>query len=289
MKIDYVSYVPVRYPFNGPEVISKLPDWIRSALIESVAEQGGIWIERDKVDVIAYLDHFFQIGEFLKFTRYNHVEISKEHIDEYDFFKISPISFDLGRDVDFTFVEPTCPLKRCQTGARITSDITVLKQKMERYELACICWVWEKEIELIISRRLKEVFEDNGITGLRYEPCSPKSTAEGFFRATITTSIPHIADDIVVLSGCEACDNILNYALMGERIDRKTVQALDFQMIDRVIVKGKTYHYRKNAWVISRRVLRILLDRKIKGLGGCGFLLKKPFLPVVITDEHLFS
>jgi hypothetical protein len=285
MKKDYVSYVPVRYPFNGPEVISKLPDWIRSALIESVAEQGGIWVERNKVDVIAYLDHFFQIGEILNFTRYDHVEISQEHIDEYDFFKISPISLDLGRDVDFKFVEPTCPLKRCQTGARITSDITLLKQKMEQYELASIYWVWEKEIELIISHRLKEVFEGNGITGLRYEPCSPKSTTEGFFRATITTTIPHIADDIVVLSVCEACDTILNYALMGEHIDSKTVQALDFQMIDSVIVKGKTYYYRKNAWMISRRVLRILSERKTKGLGGCGFLLKEKFLPVVITKQ----
>jgi len=287
MKRDYVSYVPVKYPFNGAEVISKLPGWIRSALIESVAEQGGIWVERGKVDVIAYLDHFFQIGELLKFTRYNHVEISQEHIDEYDFFKISPISLDLWRDVDFKFVEPTCPLKRCQTGARITSDITVLKQKMERYELASIYWLWENEIELIISRRLKAVFEDNGITGLRYEPCSPKSAADDFFRATITTAIPHIADDIVVLSGCEACDTILNFALMGERVDSKTVQDLDFQMIDRVIVKGKIYYYRKKAWMISRRVLKILLERKTKGLVSCGFLLKNPFLPVVMTRANL--
>jgi len=60
----------------------------------------------------------------------------------------------------------------------------------------------------------------------------------------------------------------------------------DFQMINRVIVKGKEYFYGLPRWFVSRKVLQILLKHAKGDLRPIGMFLKKSFVPVPITESN---
>ncbi len=129
-------------------------------------------------------------------------------------------------------------------------------------------------IRFIISERLRQEFDLQHVTGIKYEELEDEQksrTDTKIYVAEIIPSVAQTANDIELSDYCSTHRIILTFILRDIRTPRANVGVEDFQMIDRVIVKGTEYYYAGPDFMISRKVLNILLKQKIKELYACCF------------------
>jgi hypothetical protein len=69
--------------------------------------------------------------------------------------------------------------------------------------------------------------------------------------------------------------------MWGFTTPREAIGTEDFQMIDRLHVKGRQYLYILPTFIVSRKALHLLLDNAPGDLRPKGVYFKKSFVPVV--------
>lgn len=301
MKIEFFYYWPAKKRTVMTDIKKELPPHILSELVTSPVADSAIMVETSKREVVRFLDELLGIGtKFLglvtktNYTKYLHVEIDASELDSYEFFFISPVTLELRKDVTFAFRSPSCASGYCQTGAAIIAPIRIKGKHANRLNLGELCWEWDQAITLIISRRLKDLFDERGLTGLKYSACFVDSDQESadatsingkppFFQATFDAATCQHASAINVRTWCKKHMVITDYDLFELETRRQDLLSADFQMIDRVIVGKAAFLFRRPLWVVSRRVLRLLLEERVTGLRTKGPLLKQRFLPLVTS------
>jgi len=296
MIVDYFWYSPVvkkrgKTYLDSDETVKKMPVNIKEQLLQHpYCSQGCILAETKKSDLIAFLDNFLKI-EKNEFDRTRHIEITEEEIDKYDYFLVGLRVLNWGEHITYEFNRPTCKTDACFWGAQITSPTRIKSEKIRSLSLAKIYDIWNFGVRFIISEKLKEIFDLKGITGLKYEPCliehkkDSKTEAQifkdGFYVATIVSAVTQKADQIFIHSWCKKHSTIFSYDACNVTYEQGNLIKGDFQMVNRIIVRGKEYDYILPFWFVSRKVLNILLANKVADIRPIGLYFKKSFVPVV--------
>ncbi len=295
MAIEYFWYSPVIKKRGGnhlgsAEMIKKMPANIKGQLLQHPAGgQDCILAETKKSDLVTFLDNFLKI-EKNEFGRTRHIEIDEDEIGNYDYYYIRLRVLNWGEHITYEFNRPTCKTDACPYGAQITTPTRIKSEKIRSLGLAKIYDIWNFGTRFVISEKLKEIFDSNGITGLKYEPClieykkdkktEAKIFEDRFYVATIVPAMSQRADRIFLYSWCKKHSTIISYDACNLTYVRDNMIEGDFQIVDRIIVKGKEYYYILPFWFVSRKVLNILLENKIADMRPIGLYLKKSFMPV---------
>lgn len=294
MALQYFTYTSADTAVPAYQRKPLLPDWVKARLLEKDgATQNEIIANAADAEIVAFLDEYFHIGRKKEYTRYCHIEATEDEIGAYDFFAIRPADIEFPRDVVGDTAEPSCPTGLCQRGARLLSPLCLRTKRATQNDMAVVT-DWNASIILVLSAQLKTALEAMGVAGLTYEPCTiptsgtPASAGSPPYTACLNTCTYHAADSIHIHSQCVKCTTILDYALHGVRLDREAILPSDFLAIDRVVIPGRifgktTYFYSRPHWIISRRVLQLLLGGSFRGLRPMGFFLGQRFLPVPVS------
>jgi len=293
MRIETVDYYPGKTHIRESDMEKRLPAHMRKELVQDARLVSAICVETSKTDVVEYLDKAFQIGKSLDYVKETHLEIDESEIPDFAYFRVDPRGLELGRDVFAELQRPTCKTEVCPHGAQMLSPVKISVKKSHRVGIAIVGRLWQRTIELVISPSVKRLFDSEGITGLEYEPCeleydkgAPEHTETPPYLARIIPRAEEDADEIVLKEWCKKHSIIVDYIPFGRHIREGALSPHDFQMIDRVNVHGKTYHYVQPRWVVSRKVLELLIKHKIRALREIGFFLGKKFLPLVTTPDE---
>lgn len=122
-------------------------------------------------DAVLYLDDLLRdsiaAGEC---RRDYHIEIDKKEIPNYTHFRIFPLRLGYGTQIFCNVHRPTCTYDGCFEGAGLLSPVRVKKKRASRLDIGTVDYVFDKEVVLLVSARMKRIFESEGITGLTYEP-----------------------------------------------------------------------------------------------------------------------
>jgi hypothetical protein len=289
MKFDYISYYSTQSFVGISDLKEKLPVSIQKELLQGEKFKHGIYVEISATDIIEEIDKIFKIGKKMEVAKFRQLEIDELEIPDIAYFQINPKGLEHGRQVLFDLDRPKCKSESCPWGSGISSPITIKQKSLKNLGIAQIDRLWGDRPELIVSTEVKTLFESEGITGLKYEPCisggediSGISEKADAYLATILPKTYHLADDIILKTYCKKHKIILNYEVFNTRFSKEAIINSDFQLIKELRVGRKTYIYYIGQWVISQKVLNLLLKHKVPGLKPYGYVLGQKFLPIII-------
>lgn len=291
MQYETITYVPLKPGFGLRQLLPQLPPEIARELVED-ERLVYINIESHKTDVIRYFDTHFNIGVNEDLLKKTFLEVDKEEIDNFDFFIIDPNALEGGRYIFCTESRPTCQSESCPVGAELIGPVRLKLKKAKKIGIASVGRLWAVRPELLISVGLKRIFEEEGITGLcDYEQCmmEPEGVIDTgetvpVYMAKVEHQSRRLAKDIYARRyHCRQHNMPSALCLVEPYTYRSELVDCDFQHIDRVVVNGRTYWYRRAEVIVSRRLLKLLLKRDIKGLRRMTFFLNEKFLPLVVS------
>jgi hypothetical protein len=243
----------------------------------------GLDIETSKTEIIKRLDRI--LSDKFRFSKARHIEVTKNEIDNYDYYFVDLKNIDWNKDIFYDFEKPSCSHETCPWGTKITSGITIADKIVDKYDFVKISGVWDQNVKFLISNRIKKLFNENCLTGLDYETCetqsSTKSESENnkYFIAKVTTSYKKTASDIILRDYCKQHSIIVDATPININYPYTKSQD-DFQVIDRIVIGKNEYTLRSPWFFISRRTLKILLDNKVKDLRSMTLFTKNGFRAV---------
>lgn len=285
MKIEYYSFynsytrkrwfIPQAKPTTPVSTIKEeLPSSILSQLLDIPTGVNPITIniETKNAEAIQYVADILRKRGF-DFDKAKHIETTKDEIDNYEFFFVGLQSLHWGEQFDYDVTRPTCKFEACPIGAKITSSVYLKTKYAGTFLIGKCDDMWNMNTRFILSQKIKEVFESEGITGLKYEQClighrdekgrwTQESYEDKYYLAEIISTVHEEADDIYLdkRDFCKTHSILFRYdGLINRRKPYWVISHDDFQMINRVKVKGKEYYYRISMYFVSRKVLKILL------------------------------
>ena len=257
------------------DVRQTLPEAIQRELIQ-VPEtfRGSVAVEAGKTDVIAELDRLLQVDSARDFLKERFVEIRTDEIPQFAYYHIVPMRIE-PQDIKYELDTPLCD--KCFWGLRLHPPITLSDKVRQKCDLGHAVLARSMDIELIVSERMKAIFDGEGISGLTYQPIDDSS----FYLAHITASAWDRGDAII--RDTNFCEKHL-VGITPTVIGRRTLVDefhSDFVMIRGVKVGGTRYFISPPTWYVSRRVLEILL-KEVKGLRRTTIRLKEKFRPCLV-------
>ena len=274
MSIRWVSYFPTSKNVSVINVRKQLPPTIVTELIDDTSTfRHLISVDESNISAIQELDSILKIdSKWTKFLKQFSVEITLSEIDEYDYFFIYPQRLDHGKEISFELSMPEC--LKCPWGASIITPIVVSDRENLNIEFSEVQRSLRLDIEFIVSRRLKEIFVHNNITGLNYEPVFGKSD---LYLARIDNEAFHFGKRIVCDSLCRqhlvtVAPSVVNRGTPIESFES------DFVIIRGIEIDRKRYFTHPPEWVVSRKCLKILLD-EVPNLQRITVRLDEPFKP----------
>ena len=283
---------------NVSDIRKQLPEKILCELIpdSDMRKSNCISVETRKISTVEYLDRILQLKKKI-FKRVRYIEITEEEIPKYEFYYVDLRSLDWGAHIEYEVTRPICEMEACPYGSKIVSDYKLYVSKIPRLSIGRIWGIWDMSIKFIISRKLKEAFDSEGVTGLNYRSCLVENRSEEngsniqddhFYMVQIIPNLTETADNISLAKGyfCKKHSILFRYdGLFNRSIQKENASDDDFQMINRTTIMGKVYYFRIPYFFLSRKILNILLKYNIKDMKQRGPYLKRSFVPVLFSDR----
>lgn len=287
IKLELITYYPTGWKLDRSKIKVNFPDWIREKLIYKRGRENddSIVISRFDHEAIKFLDKTLDVKR-RHFIKSFSIEISENHINEYNFFHVLPRQLNESKEINVETTHLSCE-KRCQIGAQIIPPIKMLKNIEGAFFATYI--FYDPDITLLISEHLQRVFAQNDIKGLIYhEECVNNFNQERLFRVTIEKEICHYADEIISHDLCQH-DVLLSTDYVNCFFKEDDLQGYDFGIIKKVIVHkflgDKIYYYRRPVWVISKRLLDLLLKQppNLIKLQKYTYFTEQKFFPAITS------
>jgi hypothetical protein len=277
MKLECVQFWSTR----GDDVRAQesLPLQLRQELIEGT---WGIQVEASKTQVIEELEKRLQIGKTDEFVKYTHIEVDKSEIPNYSHFFIRPQEFGWKEEVFFEVTPRTCTAHdMCPWGVKISSPI-----QFRSSTLRGIGGIGGRPMLhtklLFVTREVRDLFDSEGLSGLEYEGFEDLDcVAEPGFVAKVTHAAHNIGTKIIA-KPCPVHHSIFGCFVFDFQTPNVGLRN-DFQMIDRVTVKGTDYAYVYPFLVVSQKVLRLLHTHNVAELESITTILDHEFRPLIVS------
>lgn len=277
-------------------VMKNLPDCIRKELLQDERLLVYPSVEAHKKEIIQYFDRVFGIGKTRDIRKEHNLEIDKREIGRFTHFEIGPKTLEIDREFFVDLQKPTCESFYCYTGMKLLSAVRMNLRKAKSIGIAELGFgAFGKRVYLAISAELKDIFDAEGITGLEYEPIEVTDVdlSDKFrppYMARIRNVIYQKADEVIPSDwACHKHRVIWAPVCVSLRFPLNAVSNADFVEMGGVIAKGQVYNYKVNQhFIVTRRVLELLLNNKIKGLTRMAFILKTKFIPIRFDEVTVF-
>jgi hypothetical protein len=264
------------------KIKDQLPRSVANELLEAPY---SLCVESGKLDVVQYLDDF--LVKKRGFGKNRHIEVTRDEIVNYDYFLMDVASYNWGQQVFFEFNKPTCSHETCPWGFMVTSAVEISSTIVSAFDIARAFSIWDMTIRLIITRTIKELFEEKEITGLEYSECRVRNNDKytsnadkAFYVAEITKSYCRKADRVNLRDYCKRHSFALD--CQGVSISypiQELTSSDDFQVIDKLRVDRKVYSMRP--WFfLSRKALQVLMGVGARGLKSMSQFTKGGITPV---------
>lgn len=295
MIYEFVKYEPLMIDYQ--EYLKLVKHIPRSIMDERISDlrftDTDLWFEATKNHAIEYLDKFFEITSSLNVEKKIRIEIDKKEISSHDYLTISPKPIQINRDFFCDETRPICGGNGCIIGSRIISNIKMKARKAKSIGITRLHRCWTDTIDLVISAQVKNLFDQEGIIGLVYEPIELLD-ADDYdtipfelpFHAQVIENMYKITDEYIIKKVvCHEHFTTYPKFINNPRLCHTDLPNTDFVEISGYYDGQNRYHDGYKFFFVSRRVVELLLKHKIKGLTNLGFFLKTPISPVFISDE----
>jgi len=260
----------------------------KSVLNELLHAPHTVCIESNKSDAIKYLDEF--LVKKRGFGRDHCIEVIENEISNYNYYFVDLESFSWGMQVFYDIQKPTCSHETCPWGFKITSPIEISDKIVGTFDIARAFSIWDLTIKFIVSARIKRLFDEKEVTGLKYSTCSVRNNDKQlkqtdnmdtvYYVAEITSSYCRNAKSVNIRDYCKKHSIALDCQGVNLTYPIQSMTSKDdFQMIDKLAVGKKVYNIRP--WFfLSRRVLRMLINTNARALKTMALFTKNGFTPV---------
>ncbi len=285
MIVDYTEYAPGLVPRTAADTRCRLPVKLRERLLKRRDLNDAIVVDSQDEQAITGLDEILGTNSGLEFVKHRHYEVDEAEIAGHDYFRMLPKGLDWGRDIDFAVDPPMCDVDGCSFGAKRASSITIQTRAAALVDVGEIYGPWNFGMTLVVSDRVKEAMDKEGISGVQWEaamiaPRIAGAVESRIWIATVQAGASAVADKIAIRGECKNHGVVWDYIVSGQSFDISTRPRVDLWEISALRVGTKNYRLAKGWLVVSRRVLELLLDCAARGLMPVGYFLKKPFVPV---------
>lgn len=196
--------------------------------------------------------------------------------------------YDLRKIMDFSNVCPGGGDVLCTMNLQQKNKVVIDINKSKKLDIMAVPYLHKPKI-ILISRKLKELLEVQGFSGYRIVPCLEKGKdfsvdelrletithriqkESAYFQLVITEESrkPEIVEQITrVFSKCSTCNTVYGFHSAGTiYFEKGDLLDTDFQRtINYRTPNGQIIFFSGEAIIISSRVLKFLLDNKIRGL-----------------------
>ncbi|MBN2590912.1 MAG: hypothetical protein JXA96_13690 [Sedimentisphaerales bacterium] len=290
MRYEYVTYSPFQDLQRFKRVKAELPETIRKELIVPKKPSEYIYVEASKIGIVKYLDNAFEVDKALYCKKSYSIIIDRKEIENFTHFNIGIKPIEVNRSFFCQCNPPICSVDGCFVGSEISGPVKMKCLTANRLGIAQLGRAWGKPVELIISAKLKKLFDRENVSGLNYEPVKlldvdqhDNSSFSAPFLVRITNSIYSTAKKVILSKTVCEEHNIVYFQYIHEpRIPKESLLPDDFLELCGIIVESQIYNFHVNKVIVSRKVLEILLDNKIKGLVNMGFLMDMKFTPCML-------
>jgi len=273
MKNECIQFWSTQYADAAAR--ESLPPELRNELIEGA---WGIQVDATKTQVIEDLEKRLQIGMTDDFVKYVYVEVDKREISNYSHFYIRPQLFDWMEDALFEITPRT--YDKCSCGVSISSPIQIRSSALQGIGMIDGVPMLDTRL-LLVTPEVRELFEAEGISGLEYASFEDIDGASAPGYIAKVTHCAHEVGTKIVAKPCE------HHSIAGALVFDSTVPkddlCNDFQMIDRVTVKGTDYTYWVPLLVVSQNALSLLLENEVAGMESITVMLDEVFRPVIVS------
>ena len=231
-----------------------LPSSVVSQLVERPPVfRGLVAVDATKEATISELDAMLLGHSPPRYLKNREVEISRKELSLFRYYRISPRRLDVGKEIDGRLSAPRC--NKCFRGRDWETPLTLAKRVLGKFDLGEIMRPHSFTVELIVSRELREVFSEVGITGLRYD--SMDGTEHDLAR--IKPVYRKEGDMILSDVRCKKHRTVTSAFLLRPQTPVEDFQE-DFVMQRGARVSGIEYEETTPGWCVSRRVLEIMLE-----------------------------
>ena len=223
------------------------------------------------------------IGRTKRFVRYEYLEVDKKEISDYSHFLISPRRFGWKEQVFLEVTERRCKSdETCWRGVKTSSPVRLRAAKLKGIGEIVGPPIPQTK-RLLVTPRVRELFDSEGVTGLEYERCEDlDGGSDAPFVGTVLHGAYRAGTDIVA-KPCPEHGTIAGCYVFDLKTPRHGLSRDDLQMIDRVTVKNRDCFYWYPLLVVSQRVLRLLLKHKIPTLQQVTTILNQKFRPLIVS------
>ncbi len=273
------------------DVVERVPQAIITELSNPplVVNNISLYVETKKKAVIKYLDEILT-KQKVAYDKARHIEVTKDEIEKYDYYYIDLTNLEWNSHIDYEVSKPTCTCEGCPWGARIMSPLKLRAKHTTKLNFGKCIDIWSLGVRFVVSQKLKNIFDSSGVTGLDYEPCviqtgkrrwgSEMESENRFYTAEIRSSVRQKATEILLRSYCKKHRIAISSTVIGRTIPRSHISKDDFQVINRVVVKGKEYFFKLPYFFVSKKVLKLLFENNISDLRSRAIFFENGLTPV---------
>jgi hypothetical protein len=277
-----VHYEPLAPAISPEDVKRLLPPHLASHLLSKEFPY-GLFFDASNMALVQELDRYFQIGQSNSFGKWLHVEVSRSSIDDYPFYQILPHSIEPGVHIDANTREMSVDQFIRSIGTTACTPRGLV--------MGDIWHMMPGVTVLLIAARIRDRFESDGFTGLRYASVPTRIdagaggvSARSYCAAVVERGVDSHARMIVPKGGGldEASARVvIAPTIVDETYDEQELLQRDFLIRNGVVVKGVRYCIQKPIVIVSRRVIKVLLEMKVKGLTRLCWRLNECFIPLM--------
>lgn len=223
-------------------------------------------------------DYYLQLTQELvrrgvEFSEYKTEVYSKKEIETSELLRIIPNTY-CGYpqpEMDDSYFEvsydPNSVCPKCLQGGVQKNPFQMFKPKIGKSDIAGIHWV----LELIITQRLKEIIEAEGLTGVEFWPVvnyRKKTEYEGLYQLFITNEMPPMSPEAEIVRApdvreCECGKK--GYVRKGVPVYSREslVNIKDFNKTHEWLGGGETTWQSK---IVTKKVYDLFQQHKVRGV-----------------------
>jgi hypothetical protein len=267
--IDALSDAVLREILDPPYVVNKISLYVDALNKDAIKTIGNVLSEKK-----------------IRYEKTRHIEAEQDEIENYDYYYVDVKCMEWGKHIFYEVTPPQCDYEPCAWGAKIISPVNAHMEYLHGVNIRKCVDIWGMGIRFIISKTLKELFESEDVTGLRYESCevdrngSDSVSQSSFYVAEVIPAVKQEGTQIELRTFCKKHRVVISGNIFGIVTRRMSIGNYDFQMIDGVRIKKKDYFYRLPLFFVSKKVMKILKVNCSSDLPPQGIFYKSALIPV---------
>jgi len=283
----------VYYPMAASVDVDGLKVLLRERnvpLLEDKNAGDGIYIDKDS-RAVETVEETIRRKYENSFFRFEIIEVQKNDIGKFKQYKLNLNTVREGKDIEIPVKNHPCGNYMCPYGQTF-DNLVYTSAKGLNADLHEVTIIPRNEEYLLISERVRVLFEDNRITGLAYSEVEVKhrdKIKQTVYIAEIQNHIIPVASSVKIGKlglNCTLHNTVYDDALFGgvREID---FGDSDFNTISAVAIKKVVYNLTTPRFTVSSKALLILTQNDIKGLLTKNSFSKNTYTPFTFGVEFI--